>query len=44
MNIYGSLMVIFDEHTQTNIYDDEKARNTRYIKKAVRITSNSLDK
>ncbi len=24
MNIYGSLMVIFDEHTQTDIYDDEK--------------------
>ena len=43
MDIYGSLMVIFDEK-DTDIYDDEKARNTRYIKKAVRITSNSLDK
>lgn len=37
MDIYGSLMDIFDqkntnifdEHTQTDIYDDEKARNTR---------------
>ena len=51
MNICGSLMVIFDPKKQktfmtkdTDIYDDEKARNTRYIKKAVRITSNSLDK
>ena len=56
MDICGSLMDIFDENParsankktfmtkNTNIYDDEKAQNTRYIKKAVRITSNSLDK